>query len=77
MPFTIRQFSFHQVPITAGWAEAVWNEKILGLIPPSFTLPPEHYPPAFYPPQDIYPLGPLPPHAIHPLENHPPRAFTD
>ena len=23
--FTI--FSFQQVPITAGWAEAVWNEK--------------------------------------------------
>ena len=20
-------FLFHQVPITAGWAEAVWNEK--------------------------------------------------
>ena len=21
------QFSFHQVPITAGWTEAAWNEK--------------------------------------------------
>ena len=21
------QFSFHQVPITAGWAKAVWDEK--------------------------------------------------
>ena len=20
-------FSFHQVPITAGWVEAIWNEK--------------------------------------------------
>ena len=27
MPFTILQFSFHQVPINAGWAEAEWNEK--------------------------------------------------
>ena len=27
MPFTILQFSFHQVSITAGWAEAVRNEK--------------------------------------------------
>ena len=27
MPFTILQFSFQQVPITTGWAEAVWNEK--------------------------------------------------
>ena len=27
MPFTILQFSVHQVAITAGWAEAVWNEK--------------------------------------------------
>ena len=26
-PFTILQFSFHQVPITARWTEAVWNEK--------------------------------------------------
>ena len=27
MPFTIFQFLFHQVPITAEWAEALWNEK--------------------------------------------------
>ena len=27
MPFTIFQFSFHQVPITAGWTEAVWYER--------------------------------------------------
>ena len=24
---TIQLFSFHQVPITAGWTEAAWNEK--------------------------------------------------
>ena len=27
MPFTTLQFSLHKVPITAGWAEAVWNKK--------------------------------------------------
>ena len=27
MSFTISSFLFHQAPITAGWAEAVWNEK--------------------------------------------------
>ena len=27
MPFTIFQFSFHQLPITAGWTEAVWYER--------------------------------------------------
>ena len=26
MPFTILQLPFHQVPTTAGWTEAVWNE---------------------------------------------------
>ena len=26
MPFINLQFSFHQVPISAGWAEAVWSE---------------------------------------------------
>ena len=25
MPFTIIHFSFHQVPITGGWTEAVWE----------------------------------------------------
>ena len=27
MSFSVSNFSFHRVPITAGWAEAVWNEK--------------------------------------------------
>ena len=29
MPFTFFQFSFHQVPILAGWAEAVWYERFM------------------------------------------------
>ena len=29
MPFAILQFSFHQVPITARWAQVVWNEKFV------------------------------------------------
>ena len=28
MPFTILHFSFHQVPITAGWTEAAWYERL-------------------------------------------------
>ena len=31
-------FLFHQVPITAGWAEAVWNEKFAPPPPPPPTL---------------------------------------
>ena len=28
MPFTIFHFSFNQVPITAGWTEAAWYERL-------------------------------------------------
>ena len=27
MPFTVLHFSFHHVPIAAGWAKAVWKAK--------------------------------------------------
>ena len=28
MPFTSLHFSFHQVPITVGWTEAAWYERL-------------------------------------------------
>ena len=28
MPFTVLHVSFHQIPITAGWTEAAWYERL-------------------------------------------------